>query len=171
MRNIPIKNNTCSRITISLIDICPMADLIKLDNNKLVILRVSGHKPSQEEPLDKVKQKIKEVSIIQLLEYYLIQANNLEITDDQRKGLSDLPKKYIYPMTIKNAEYEISVLDVVDILTNPNFNTDELKSALKKSKAQALEMSLFSVDAIDEIRQIIGLDNFTIIMNSMKTKK
>lgn len=119
----------------------------------------------------KKEQKIKEVSIIQLLEYYLIQANNLEITDDQRKGLSDLPKKYIYPMTIKNAEYEISVLDVVDILTNPNFNTDELKSALKKSKAQALEMSLLSVDAIDEIRQIIGLDNFTIIMNSMKMKK
>ena len=119
----------------------------------------------------KKEQKNKEVSIIQLLEYYLIQANNLEITDDQRERLSDLPKKYIYPMTIKNAEYEISVLDVVDILTNPNFNTAELKSALKKSKAQALEMSLLSVDAIDEIRQIIGLDNFTIIMKAMKMKK
>lgn len=119
----------------------------------------------------KKEQKNKEVSIIQLLEYYLIQANNLEITDDQRERLSDLPKKYIYPITIKNAEYEISVLDVVNILTNPNFNTAELKSTLKKSKAQALEMSLLSVDAIDEIRQIIGLDNFTIIMKSMKMKK
>ncbi len=111
------------------------------------------------------------MSILRLLEYFLIEANKLEITDIQRKKLSNLPEKYIYPLTIKESEYKTLVLTVVDILTNPNFDNDKLKSALNKSKSKALEMSLLSVDAIDEIRQIIGIENFKMLLRPMVRKK
>jgi len=119
----------------------------------------------------KQNQEKKEISITQLLEYLLIQSSKLDLTDDQKKKLSNLPKKYIYNLTIKEGEYELSVLNVVEILTNPNFNVAELKSALRNSKAKAIEMSLISVDAIDEIRQIIGIENFKMILGPMAIKK
>lgn len=37
------------------------SDLIKLDGNKIVVLRIVGHKPSQEKPLSDVTQQIKAV--------------------------------------------------------------------------------------------------------------
>jgi len=112
-----------------------------------------------------------DVSMSQLIEYYLIKSSSLDLTDDQRDKLSNIPKKYIYSIAIIEAEFKLSRIKVAELMSNPNFNTDEVKLGITKSKESALETSLMSVDAIDEIRQIIGIENFKMILRPISIKK
>ena len=110
------------------------------------------------------------ISMVQLIEFYLNKSSKMNLTDNQRDKLSNISKKYIYPLTITEAEFKLSRIKVSELVTNPNFNADEVKLEIKNSKNLALEMSLTSVDAINEIREIIGIENFETIMESMKIK-
>lgn len=109
----------------------------------------------------------KKVESYVLVQYFLMNANTLDLTDSQREKLNNIKKDYLYPMIQKEANFRISEMKVMDLLKKPDFNTEELKSAIQMSINHTLENALLSIDALDAIRNAVGIDNFNKLIKLM----
>lgn len=124
---------------------------------------IEGSGDSKDEP-KAMKKKVESYALVQ---YFLLNASTLELTDSQRKELDNIKKDYLYPMIQKEAAFRISEMKVMDLLKNPDFNTEKVKSAIKMSVNLTLENALTSIDALTAIRHAVGLDNFNKLIGMM----
>lgn len=95
-----------------------------------------------------------------IVHHVFMKANTLNLTDAQRKEVSTIRERYIYPMTRKEADFKISHMKVMDMLQDPNFDPTKVKAEVKASNDINLEMANMSVDALTAIRKAIGVENF-----------
>lgn len=116
---------------------------------------------------DEPKTMKKKVESYVLVQYFLMNANTLDLKDSQREKLNNIKKDYLYPMIQKEANFRISEMKVMDLLKKPDFNTDKLKSAIQMSINLTLENALLSIDALDAIRNAVGIDNFNKLIKLM----
>lgn len=128
---------------------------------------------SIENPGEQVETKrpgspVSNTSMSKVLEYLLIEAQKMELDNEQRKRLIDVRNKYLVPLIRKEADYNLTRLKVVDMMQNPDFDTEKLKVKTKELKEQAWEMSEIAIDALDEIRDVVGLENFRKLMTIFK---
>lgn len=128
---------------------------------------------SIENPGEQVETKrpgssVSNTSMSKVLEYLLIEAQKMELDNEQRKILMDVRTKYLVPLIRKEADYNLTRLKVVDMMQNPDFDTEKLKVKTKELKEQAWEMSEIAIDALDEIRDVVGLENFRKLMTIFK---
>jgi hypothetical protein len=89
-----------------------------------------------------------------------MKTNSLNLTDTQRKQLAGIPERYIYPMIRKEADLKISHMRIMGMLHDPNFDPAKVKSETKASNEIKLEMANMAIDALADIRNAIGIENF-----------
>jgi uncharacterized protein YnzC (UPF0291/DUF896 family) len=99
-----------------------------------------------------------------MIHHLLMKANNLELTDDQKKELSKINETYLYPIVQKDADFKISHIKVMDMLHDPNFDPSKVKEEIKNSNDISLAMADLYVNGLASIRKTIGVDNFKKIM-------
>ena len=97
----------------------------------------------------------------------LITASQLQLTEKQKTSLSSIPEKYLYPLRRMEAEYDIARMKINNLMKDPDFDLSVVRRETKLLQNVALEMSYLSLDAIAEIRNIIGLENFKTIMSML----
>jgi len=105
-----------------------------------------------------------------MLNFLIIKANTLGLTEKQREELDLIQEKYIFPLAIKEAEHNISRMKVINVIQEPDFDPEEAKKASETLKQTALDMSFMLIDGLVEIREVIGLENYSIITSRMKIK-
>ncbi len=103
-----------------------------------------------------------------VLNLLIVKAKILDLTEEQMEGLNLVQEKYVFPLAKKEAENNISRMMVINIIQEPDFDPDEAKKASEKLKQTALEMSYTLIDGLVEIREVIGLENYTIITSRVK---
>lgn len=103
-----------------------------------------------------------------VLDLLIVKAKTLELTEKQREELGLVQERYVFPLAKKEAEHNISRMMVIKIIQEPNFDPVEAKKASEKLKQTALEMSYTLIDGLVEIREVIGLENYTILTTSIK---
>lgn len=104
-----------------------------------------------------------------VLDLLLVKAKTtLELTEKQREDLGLVQERYVFPLAKKEAEHNISRMMVIKIIQEPDFDPVEAKKASEKLKQTALEMSYTLIDGLVEIREVIGLENYTILTTSVK---
>ena len=106
-----------------------------------------------------------------VVDMLLINANTLQLTDKQRESLSRIPEKYVYPLRRIEADYDIARMKINSLMQDPEFDTTQAKEETKILQETALEMSYMSIEAIAEIRNIVGLENFKKILSLTKKIK
>jgi uncharacterized protein YnzC (UPF0291/DUF896 family) len=99
-----------------------------------------------------------------MIHHLLMKANNLELTDEQKKELSKINEMYLYPIVQKDADFKISHIKVMDMLHDPNFDPLKVKEEIKNSNDISLAMADLYVNGLVSIRKTIGLENFKKIM-------
>ena len=97
----------------------------------------------------------------------LINANSLQLPEKQKKSLSMIPDKYVYPLRRIEADYDIARMKINNLMQDPNFDITQVKEETKLLQETALKMAYMSIDAIAEIRSIVGLENFKIILSML----
>jgi hypothetical protein len=102
-----------------------------------------------------------------MLHHLLMKANDLELTDQQKKELSNVNEMNLYPIVQKEADFKISHIKVMDMLHDPNFDPSKVKEEIKNSNDINLAMADLYVDGLVSIRKTIGVDNFKKIMRPM----
>jgi hypothetical protein len=95
-----------------------------------------------------------------MVHHIFIKANALNLTDTQRKELAGIPERYIYPMIRKEADLKISHMRIMGMLHDPSFDPAKVKSETKTSNEIKLEMANMAIDALADIRNAIGVENF-----------
>lgn len=103
-----------------------------------------------------------------VLNLLIVKARTLDLTKKQREGLDMVQEKYVFPLAEKEAENNISRMMVIKIIQEPDFDPAEAKRASEKLKQTALDMSYTLIDGLVEIREIIGLENYTMLTTSVK---
>jgi len=106
-----------------------------------------------------------------VVDMLLIDANTLQLTDTQKKSLSMIPEKYVYPLRKIEADYDIARMKINNLMQDPEFDPTKAKKETKILQETALEMSYMSIEAIAEIRNIVGLDNFKTILSMLSQKE
>ncbi len=99
-----------------------------------------------------------------MIHHLLMKANDLELTDDQKKELSKINETYLYPIVKKDADFKISHIKVMDMLHDPNFDPAKVKEEIKNSNDISLAMADLYVNGLVSIRKTIGVENFKKIM-------
>ncbi|HEX9665334.1 MAG TPA: hypothetical protein VGA95_02135 [Thermodesulfobacteriota bacterium] len=102
-----------------------------------------------------------------MIHHLLMKANNLELTDQQKKELSKINEMFLYPIVQKEADFKISHIKVMDLLHDPNFDPSKVKEEIKNSNDINLAMADLYVNGLVSIRKTIGLENFKTIMGPM----
>lgn len=97
----------------------------------------------------------------------LTNASHLKLTEKQKTSLSNIPEKYVYPLRKIEAEYDIARMKINKLMKDPDFDLSVAKRETKLLQDVALEMSYLSLDAIAEIRNIVGLENFKTILSML----
>lgn len=95
-----------------------------------------------------------------MVRHVLVKANNLDLTDTQKKEVANIQEQYVYPMVRKEADFKISHMKIINMLQNPNFDPTKVKKEIKVSNEINLEMANMSIDALAAIRKTIGVENF-----------
>jgi hypothetical protein len=90
----------------------------------------------------------------------MMKANTLDLTAAQRKELSEISDKYLYPMVQKEADFRVSHMKIMDMLIDTEFDPAKLKSEIKTSNQINLEMADMMVDALTAIRKSVGPEKF-----------
>ncbi|GJM16872.1 MAG: hypothetical protein DHS20C13_21990 [Thermodesulfobacteriota bacterium] len=103
-----------------------------------------------------------------VLNLLIVKAKTFDLTEEQMKRLNLVQEKYVFPLAEKEAENNISRMMVIKIIQEPDFDPAEAKKASEKLKQTALEMSYTLIDGLVEIREIIGLENYSIITSRVK---
>lgn len=103
-----------------------------------------------------------------VLNLLIVKARTLELTNEQREKLDMIQEKYVFPLAKKEAEHNISRMKVINIIQEPDFNPAEAKMASEELKESALEMSDILIDGLVQIRNVIGLEKYTIITSRVK---
>lgn len=103
-----------------------------------------------------------------VLDLLIVKAKTLDLTEKQREELGLVQELYVFPLAKKEAEHNISRMMVIKIIQEPDFDPDEAKKASEKLKQTALDMSYTLIDALVQIREVIGLKNYTILTTSVK---
>lgn len=106
-----------------------------------------------------------------VVDMLLINANTLQLTDKQRESLSMIPEKYVYPLRKIEADYDIARMKINNLMQDPEFDTKQTKAETKILQETALKMSYISIDAIAEIRSIVGPENFKTILSMLGQKE
>ena len=100
-----------------------------------------------------------------VLNLLTIKAKTLDLTEKQKEELDLIQERYIFPLAIKEAEHNISRMKVVNIIQDPNFDPTEAKKAAETLKQTAVEMSYIVIDGLVEIRKVIGIENYKMIIS------
>ncbi|MAT38208.1 MAG: hypothetical protein CL946_01250 [Ectothiorhodospiraceae bacterium] len=114
----------------------------------------------------KIKQK-KKVESYRLVQEFLLNASTLDLSESQRQQLDDIKEEYLYPMIQKEADFQISEMRVSDMLKEPDFNPEKIKRAIETSINLTRENAIMSIDALDAIRKVVGIDNFNKLRGVM----
>lgn len=95
-----------------------------------------------------------------MVHHILIKANSQDLTDTQRKELASIRERYIYPMIRKEADLKISHMRIMGMLHDPNFDPAKVKAEIKTPNEIHIEMANMAIDALADIRNAIGVENF-----------
>jgi hypothetical protein len=95
-----------------------------------------------------------------MVNHVIMSANTLNLTDTQKKELTDVQEKYVFPMVHKEADFKISHMKIMNMLQDPNFDPAKVKAEIKASNDINLDMANMSVDALAAIRKAVGVENF-----------
>ena len=90
----------------------------------------------------------------------LMKAEGLNLTEEQKKELSNIKEQYLYPMVRKEADFRVSHMKIMDMLRDPDFDPLKVKSEIKRANDINLEIANMSIDALAAIRKAIGPENF-----------
>jgi hypothetical protein len=113
---------------------------------------------------DHMKSGMHSTMYTMMIHHILIETNTLDINEAQKNELSAIKEKYLYPIVQKEADFKISHMKIMDMLHDPNFDAEKLRSEIKKSNQINLDLSDMMIDALTSIRKAIGLDNYEQIM-------
>ncbi len=102
-----------------------------------------------------------------MVHHALMKAQSLSLTDDQRSRLTGVREKFVYPLVRKEADFKVSHMKIIDMLSNPNFDPARLKTEIKTSNQLNLEMANTTVDGLATIRNIVGIENFRKLTQMM----
>ena len=102
-----------------------------------------------------------------MLNHTIMMARTLDLTDKQNKELTDIQEKYLYPTIKKGADFRISHIKIMNMVHDPNFDKEALKSEIKVANDLSLQMANSFVDGLAEVRKTIGLENYKEIMGPM----
>ncbi len=114
----------------------------------------------------KLKKK-KRVESYMLVQEFLLYASTLDLTDSQRRELDNIKEDYLYPMIQNETDFQISEIRVSDMLKAPNFDPEMIKKAIEISIKLTRENAIMSIDALDAIRKVVGIDNFNKLRGMM----
>jgi Spy/CpxP family protein refolding chaperone len=95
-----------------------------------------------------------------MVNHVIMSANTLNLTDAQKKELTDVQEKYVYPMVHKEADFKISHMKIMNMLQDPNFDPAKVKAEIKASNDINLDIANMLVDALAAVRKAVGVENF-----------
>ncbi len=105
-----------------------------------------------------------------IVQIILIKADSLDLSITQKKELSEIREKYVYPMIRNEGDFNISHMKVNDMLQNPDFDPKMVKAEIKILLDFSLKEVNMAIDAIAALRDVIGVDNFKVVMGVMTLK-
>ena len=82
-------------------------------------------------------------------------ADRLGLSDEQRKQLDDMRRRYSKDIIRQSAEMEIAEIDLEALLKNSEINLLEVKEALKKVESTKTQIKYLRVEAFVEARKIL----------------
>lgn len=101
----------------------------------------------------------------------LTNSSSLDLSNSQKKGLSVIREKYVFPMTCNEGDFKINHIKVNDILLDPSFDPNKAKAEMKVLQEFPRKEINMAIDAIAAIRDVIGVDNFKVIMDVRAIKR
>jgi hypothetical protein len=102
-----------------------------------------------------------------MVHHIIMKATTLDLTSAQKKELTEINGKYLYPIVQKEADFKISHMKIMDMMHDSNFDPAKLKSEIKTSNQLNLETADMMVDALAAIRKAVGPENFKQCMQMM----
>ncbi|MAT38728.1 MAG: hypothetical protein CL946_03910 [Ectothiorhodospiraceae bacterium] len=116
---------------------------------------------------DHMKSGMHSTMYVMMVHHILMKANTLDLTEGQKNELEVIKEKYLYPMVQKEADFKISHMKTMDMLHDPNFDAEKLRSEIKISNQINLDLSDMMIDALTSIRKAIGLDDYEQMIKMM----
>jgi len=95
-----------------------------------------------------------------MVHHVIMKANDLDLTETQKKEIAGLNDKYLYPLVQKEADFRTAHMKVIDMMKDPNFDATALKTEIKSSNELNTDMADMMVDALASARKTLGPDNF-----------
>ena len=105
-----------------------------------------------------------------MLHGLIAKADNLDLTEKQREELALIEEKYVFPLVRKEAENLIASMELVNIIQKPNFDPAKAKKAIKTLHESTLERDYLLINGLVELRNVIGLENYTKITSRVVFK-
>ncbi len=105
-----------------------------------------------------------------MLHGLIVKADNLDLTEKQREELALIEEKYVFPLVRKEAENLIASMELVNIIQKPNFDPAKAKKAIKTLHESTLERDYLLINGLVELRNVIGLENYTKITSRVVFK-
>lgn len=149
--------------------------MIRLSTLMLICLSFTSISIAQQVPQQyedhniesKTTNKKKKVESYLMVQHFIMNAEKMDLTYSQRQKLDNIKQEYLYPMIQNEAEFQISEMNVMDLLRQQDFEPEKIKSAIQKSINITLQNALMSIDALAAIREAVGIDNFNILREMM----
>ena len=105
-----------------------------------------------------------------MLHGLIVKADNIDLTEKQREELDLIEEKYVFPLVRKEAENLIASMELVNIIQKPNFDPAKAKKAIKTLHESTLERDYLLINGLVELRNVIGLENYTKITSRVVFK-
>lgn len=93
--------------------------------------------------------------------HMLMMADELGLTEEQKKTLRGVEDRYLYPMIQKEAELKVANMKLHDLMMGEGFDAKKAKAQAQTVNTLKLEMTGLSIDAMETMRKAIGPEKLT----------
>jgi Spy/CpxP family protein refolding chaperone len=101
-----------------------------------------------------------------MLNTMITAALGMDITDDQKKSVSDLNDKYVIPISATETEIRQSDIEIEKMLQDPSFDPAKVKKEMDKVNADRKKVMNDYVDCLASLRDTIGKENYKTLKES-----
>jgi Spy/CpxP family protein refolding chaperone len=99
----------------------------------------------------------------------LYHGDELGLSDEQRKQLDDMRRKYSKDIIRLSADSEIAEIDLEALLREPEANLSQVKEALKKVESAKMQIRYLRIEALFEARKILTSEQRSSLKKLMWT--
>jgi Spy/CpxP family protein refolding chaperone len=124
----------------------------------------------QQKPAQKISKPVNTYSggrYSRQLNVMITSALSMDITADQKAGVTNLREKYVIPISDAETEIRQSQMDIRKMLEDPSFDPAKVKKEMDKMNDETKKVTDDYVDGLTSLRDTIGKENYEKLNNSV----